>query len=586
MQENDEIVVVKYDLENQQNKSLVKPVEYEFINSRTGQLLDMSVCTKNDVVISYSLSNILNYIKKKVERRLEEISDDEAIISKIQDQYEKGKLITSIYNIDSFDINSTLYQDLCFSLELDGKDLVLEDRVKFLFPYYSLCEENCTYSHTDFDTERVYCNCPLKKEFNLEREHKFVVNTYNKDQIISKQKGPTNIPVMTCMSRLKEKKSINKNGGFFYSLILLIIEFALFLITIFYSYKLFIEKMYRISDSDEEIEKMFDIEEITINHRKDIKTRNKTNEMNIKTSERALDSPPKRREINEINPMDIKLEEKIEKIEKQKADNDGTKTEDQKSNLDESMNESFAREYLLGIMDSIKKEQKLLRVTFDTAISNDESDLFTTILTEICDKIYFIKSIFLLGKYDIFTIYFSVYLLYHLLLLTFTTCFYDIKTIQKIWNKENYPNLQYILTNGFLSCLIVWVIYKIFLCIINNEGNIKRYLRAKMNKANKDENKLQKKFDDLKFKVKVRMIIYFVFMFIVGIVCLLYISTFCAVYTGTKKYVFKTYGVALVEVLIIKIVYGIILGILRKVGLNKQNRTLYKIAYYFDKLIH
>ena len=586
MQENDEIVVIKYDLENQQNKSLVKPVEYEFINSRTGQLLDMSVCTKNDVVISYSLSNILNYIKKKQERRLEEAPDDEDIISQIQDQYEKGKIITSIYNIDSFNINSSLYQDLCFSLELDGKDLVLEDRVKLLFPYYSLCEENCTYSHTDFDTERIYCNCPLKKEFNLEREHKFVINTYNNDEIISKQKGPTNIPVMTCMSRLKEKKSITKNGGFFYSLIVFIIEFALFLITIFYSYKLFIQKVYRISDRDEDIEKLFDIEEITINHRKNIKTRNNTNEVNIKTSERALDSPPKRREIDEINPMDIKLEEKIEKIEKQKADNDGTKTDDQKSNIDESMNESFSREYLLGIMDSIKKEEKLLRVKFDTAISNDESDIFITLLTEICDKIYFIKSIFLLGKYDIFTIYFSVYILYHLLLLTFTTCFYDIKTIQKIWNKENYPNLQYSLTYGFLSCLIVWVIYKIFLCIISNEGSIKRYLRAKLNKANKDGNKLQKKFDDFKFKVKVRMIIYFVLMFIVCIVCLLYITTFCAVYTGTKKYVFRTYGIALVEVLIIKIVYGIVLGIIRKVGLNKQNRTLYKIAYYFDKLIH
>lgn len=75
-------------------------------------------------------------------------------------------------------------------------------------------------------------------------------------------------------------------------------------------------------------------------------------------------------------------------------------------------------------------------------------------------------------------------------------------------------------------------------------------------------------------------------MFLVCIVCLLYITTFCAVYTGTKKYVFRTYGIALVEVLIIKIVYGIVLGIIRKVGLNKQNRTLYKIAYYFDKLIH
>ena len=180
----------------------------------------------------------------------------------------------------------------------------------------------------------------------------------------------------------------------------------------------------------------------------------------------------------------------------------------------------------------------------------------------------------------------SVYVLYHAILLSLLAMFYNIDTIKNIWNKENYPNLQYSLTNGFLSCLIVWIIYKIFLCIISNEGIIKRYLRAKLNKANKDENKLQKKFDDLKFKVKIRMIIYFVLIFLVGISCLLYITTFCAVYTGTKKYVFRTYGIALVEVLIIKIIYGIILGILRKIGLTKQNRALYKIAYYFDKLIH
>ena len=34
------------------------------------------------------------------------------------------------------------------------------------------------------------------------------------------------------------------------------------------------------------------------------------------------------------------------------------------------------------------------------------------------------------------------------------------------------------------------------------------------------------------------------------------------------------------------IVYGIILGILRKVGLSKRSRTAYQIAYYFDRLLH
>ena len=60
MQKGEEIVVLKFDLENQKRKSLINPVEYEFVNSKTGKKLDMSVCTKNDVVISYSLFDILN----------------------------------------------------------------------------------------------------------------------------------------------------------------------------------------------------------------------------------------------------------------------------------------------------------------------------------------------------------------------------------------------------------------------------------------------------------------------------------------------------------------------------------------------
>ena len=70
MHKKDDIVVLKYDLDNQTTKSLVKPVEYEFINSRTGQILDMSVCTKDDIVVSYSLSDILNYNTKKNKRKL------------------------------------------------------------------------------------------------------------------------------------------------------------------------------------------------------------------------------------------------------------------------------------------------------------------------------------------------------------------------------------------------------------------------------------------------------------------------------------------------------------------------------------
>ena len=179
---------------------------------------------------------------------------------------------------------------------------------------------------------------------------------------------------------------------------------------------------------------------------------------------------------------------------------------------------------------------------------------------------------------------------YHLLLLTFVTTFYNIETIQKIWNEEQYPDLNFDLGYGLLACIIVWIIYKILLCILNNEHIIKKFLNSNINKSVNSQNdnvkSKNKQLNNLLYKIKSGMVLYYIIQFIFGIICLLYLTTFCAVYTGTKKKVFKTYGIALVEVLIIKIIYGILLGIFRKVGLAKKKRILYNIAYYFDKYLH
>ena len=607
MLDGDDIVVLKFDLENQRQKSLINPVEYEFVNSRTGQKLDMSVCTKNDVVISYSLFDILNNYRKENGRKLEEIGNDnelDDILSKIQKQYEKAKLIKSEYDMDSFNINSSLYEDICMTFQVEGKDLVLEDRVGYLYPEYSLCEENCTYSHIDFDLERIYCNCPLKNEFDLLREHKFVLNLDNSDEIISRQKGPTNFAVMKCMSRLKEEKSITENIGFFFTIIIILIQIILLFITIFYNYKNLKAKINRNStiNDDDEIDKEFNVEVIDVENKKNSSNKrinNIKNDVNIKTSERPLNSPPpKKRDIqmDKVIPVNMKfknkvLDEKEKEKEKEKSYNDGNETINDLSdnNEDDYSDDSISKDYFSGILDSVKSEQKLLRIKFESAIQTNQSSLFIMILTEVFDKIYLIKTICLLSKYDMFSIYFSLYLLYHLLLLSFVTCFYDIKTIHNIYIKDNYPTLSHDLGYGLLSCLIVWVIYKIFLCILNNDEIIKRYIKKRINSSNDSENNVRKnnkKFNDLLCSIKTGMIVYFVIQFIFAVVCLLYVTVFCAVYEGTKKKLFKTYGIALIEVLIIKIIYGIILGILRKVGLRKQSRIIYKIVYYLDKLLH
>ena len=603
----EDIVVLKFDLENQKKKSLINPVEYEFISSKTGKKLDMSVCTKNDVVISYSLFDILNNFRRGKIRNIEEIENDEEfdnILAKIQKQYEKAKRIKEEYDMDTFNINSTLYQDICMTFQVKGKDLTLEDRVDYLYPEYSLCEENCTYSHIDFELERVYCNCPLKTDFDLSREHKFVLNIYDNDEIISRQKGPTNFAVMKCMSRLKDSESFKKNAGFFFTLIIIILQIILLFITIFYNYKNLKAKINKNTinnnnDDDNDIEKELNVDTIDVRPKKNItnkKFNNIKNDVNIKTSERPLNSPPPKKrdlKVDKVSGNDMKLKNKVfeeKEKEKEKVVNDVNETinELSENNEDDLSDDSIPKDYFTSILDLVKDEEKLLRIKFESAVQADQSDIFIMLLTEICDKIYLIKTLCLLGKYDMFSIYFSLYLLYHLLLISFVTCFYNIKTIHNIYIMDDYPSVSHDLGYGLLSCLIVWVIYKIFLCLLNNDDIIKKYIRKRISSSSDSENvrKNNKKFNDLLCSIKTGMIVYFALQFVLAVVCLLYVTVFCAVYVGTKKKIFKSYGIALLEVVIIKIIYGIILGIIRKVGLSKQSAVTYKIVYYLDKFLH
>ena len=206
-------------------------------------------------------------------------------------------------------------------------------------------------------------------------------------------------------------------------------------------------------------------------------------------------------------------------------------------------------------------------------------------LTEIIDKIYIIKILLFTRKFDLLTVQLSIYLLCHTLLLILLALFFDIKTIQKIWNTDNYPGLGFYLLYGFIACIVIWIIYTIMLCLWSNNDKIKDLLKlihnCKKYKVNRDKN-IKKKYDNVAWKIKFKVIVYSIIEFLLLGFCFVYFVTFCTVYTGTMSKVFKAYGIALIEVLIIKIIYGIVLGILRKVSLAKQKKTLYNVVLFMD----
>ena len=74
-------------------------------------------------------------------------------------------------------------------------------------------------------------------------------------------------------------------------------------------------------------------------------------------------------------------------------------------------------------------------------------------------------------------------------------------------------------------------------------------------------------------------------MFIIIVFCTIYLISFFALYTGTRKRVFKAYYLSLIIILIIKFIYGFCLASLRIASKINKMKTLYKVVYILDKYI-
>ena len=328
--------------------------------------------------------------------------------------------------------------------------------------------------------------------------------------------------------------------------------------------------IYDDSESDEKNNNIKNTEDNILNNRNDHKkNRKNTNKHHKNYNEKDIDD---------------KFAKKYsrKKMEYSISDYDPSDENYSEIDFDEDENETHQK----GFIESIKKEQRLLKKNYEKSSENQKNTNYVIMLfTEIIDKIYIIKILLFTRKFDILSLQLSVYFLCHTLLLTLLALFYDINTISKIWNNDNFPGLGYYLLYGLISCIIIWIIYTIILCLWNNNDKIKEILRlihaSKKYGINKD-NVINKKYDNLGYKIKFKVAVYTFIEFLLLAFSFSYLVTFGTVYTGTINKVLKSYGIALIEVLIIKIIYGITLSILRKISLDKGKKSLYNVVLFMD----
>ena len=78
---------------------------------------------------------------------------------------------------DIFDESSDFYNDRCAAASIGGNDIILSDRKKDFYPEgVSLCNDSCTYSKVDLNSERFVCECDLNYNYSKKDGNEIEIN--------------------------------------------------------------------------------------------------------------------------------------------------------------------------------------------------------------------------------------------------------------------------------------------------------------------------------------------------------------------------------------------------------------------------
>ena len=187
------LTFLKIEIYNNKDASLVNQVEYQVYDDNK-TLLDLSVCNDVEIQIYYSLKDN---------------SLDIDYISSFKDS-----------GVDILNINDSFFNDICHPYSDSNDDLVLEDRIKYIYQNYSLCDGDCIYNEFNIQYNTILCDCKVKSNLSTD-ESQLNLEQFDDIEIES------NFGLIKCYELVFSLKGKLNNIGFWIFLVLVMAHIPL-----------------------------------------------------------------------------------------------------------------------------------------------------------------------------------------------------------------------------------------------------------------------------------------------------------------------------------------------------------------------
>ena len=217
-------------------------------------------------------------------------------------------------------------------------------------------------------------------------------------------------------------------------------------------------------------------------------------------------------------------------------------------------------------------------LTYDEALEKDQRNIFQMFIYNFSIKFQTLQLFLRPKEFTHFSLTLSLYLFDILLDITFNSFLFNDDVIsQKYFNNGN---LLFFTTN--ILSITANIISFIFIYLMEKLINQYKVLEI-ITKEMKNRNNYLRIFLKLSSCFEIKILIFFIILFIIGLFCTYYLFIFFAIYKKIQKNIFVNYIVGSLWSLGLTFFICSFVSITRKISINKKMRTLYIISQFVDE---
>ena len=578
---SDSSIITFFQMEiNSDNKdALYDQIQYTIYDDKLKEL-DLTACKDVTTQIHYAIKDKSNLD-----------------IVKVNDYKNMG--------VDILNINDDFFTNLCYAFSSSNNDMILEDRIKYIFQNYSLCEEGCSYNNLDIVTRSITCDCKIQGNISA------VTTPLTFDTGKETSFFDSNIGVSRCYNLVFSLNNKSDNLGFIIFCFLILIYFIAIIVQIKKGIKkvsdFIYNEMIKYGYIEQDHRKFFELKRnenckaelssvIGIKKFKEkagdglIDTDKKTNKKSKKKKSK------KKKKINaiKITQRTTSIGEK-DNMKNFNSSNKILRKKKKKIIQDDDYDDNNFGIIKINVDLEIKKyypkdsNQSLLNYTFEEAARYDKRNICRIFYIYLLSKQIIFRTFLQKSPLELFPLRLTLFIFMLSCDFALNALFYFNDNISK---KYHYASniFLFALSNNITiiiySTLVSYFILTLLSKLSNSSSAIRNIFRIEEEKLKKKKKYVIKEqtkeniFNEVEgvlknFKCKIFFLLLIETIFILSF--WYFVTAFCSVYSSTQtSWALDTF-LSILSRLILEIIFGFLFAKLYRISVASSCETLYKL---------